>query len=73
MRTFTVEQAEAHLSTLIGVVEAGEDVLISREGRAVVRLTGVLAESRPIGTDDGTISIPADFDLWIPVEFDPYL
>ena len=39
MRSFSVAQAKAQLSTLLDAVEAGEDVEITRRGRAVARLT----------------------------------
>ncbi|MES2118405.1 MAG: type II toxin-antitoxin system prevent-host-death family antitoxin [Pseudomonadota bacterium] len=38
MATFTVAQAKARLSQLIGMVEAGEDVIIIRRGQPVARL-----------------------------------
>lgn len=38
MPTFTVAQAKAQLSQLIGMVETGEDVTITRRGQPVVRL-----------------------------------
>ena len=40
MRSFSVAQAKAQLSSLLDAVEAaGEDVEITRRGRAVARLT----------------------------------
>ena len=38
MQTVSLASAKAHLSALIDAVEAGEDVLITRRGRAVARL-----------------------------------
>lgn len=38
MKTATVADAKAHLSALIAEIEAGEDVVITRRGRAVARL-----------------------------------
>ncbi len=38
MATFTVTQAKARLSQLIGMVEAGEEVIIIRRGQPVARL-----------------------------------
>lgn len=38
MQTFTLAEAKAQLSRLIEMVEAGEDVTITKRGRAVVRL-----------------------------------
>jgi len=72
MRTLTVEEARANLATLLEAVEAGEDVLIERAGRPIARLTRPFT-ARPVGIDDGKISIPPDFDRSIPAEFEPYL
>lgn len=38
MRTFTLAEAKAQLSRLIELVEAGEDVTITKRGRPVARL-----------------------------------
>lgn len=38
MHTFTLAEAKAQLSSLIAMVEAGEDVTITKRGQAVVRL-----------------------------------
>jgi antitoxin (DNA-binding transcriptional repressor) of toxin-antitoxin stability system len=68
-----VHEAKTHLSTLLAAVEAGEEVVIARAGRPVALLTRFLTDVRPIGMDDGKITIPDDFDRWIPEEFEPYL
>jgi prevent-host-death family protein len=38
MQTFTLAEAKAQLSRLIAMVEAGEDITITKRGRAVARL-----------------------------------
>lgn len=38
MHTFTLAEAKAQLSRLIAMVEAGEDVTITKRGHAVARL-----------------------------------
>ena len=38
MHTFTLEEAKAQLSQLVAMVEAGEEVTITKHGQAVVRL-----------------------------------
>ncbi len=38
MHTFTLSEAKAQLSRLIEMVESGEDVTITKRGRAVVML-----------------------------------
>jgi len=39
--TATLEQTQADLVKLLGMVQQGEEVVITREGRPVARLTGV--------------------------------
>jgi antitoxin (DNA-binding transcriptional repressor) of toxin-antitoxin stability system len=68
-----VHEAKTHLSTLLAAVESGEEIVIARAGRPVALLSRFLTEKRPIGIDDGKITIPEDFDRWIPEEFEPYL
>jgi prevent-host-death family protein len=38
MRTVEIVEAEARFSSLLAVVEAGEEIAITRHGRAVARL-----------------------------------
>jgi prevent-host-death family protein len=38
MQAFTLAEAKAQLSRLIGLVEAGEEVTITKRGQAVARL-----------------------------------
>lgn len=38
MRSVSVADAKAHLSELLGVVESGTELKISRRGRAIARL-----------------------------------
>ena len=39
--TATLEQTQADLLKLLGMVQQGEEVVITREGRPVAKLTGV--------------------------------
>lgn len=39
MRTVPVAEAKAHFSELLKAVEAGEEIVITRRGRAVARLS----------------------------------
>jgi prevent-host-death family protein len=41
MHTFTLAEAKAQLSRLTAMVEAGEDVTITKRGQAVVRLVPI--------------------------------
>ena len=46
MRTVGTFEAKTHLSTLLEQVERGEEIVITRHGRAVARLVPVGAVSR---------------------------
>ncbi|MGI8536771.1 MAG: type II toxin-antitoxin system Phd/YefM family antitoxin [Mycobacteriales bacterium] len=46
-RTVSVAEAKTHLSELIAAVEAGEDIVITKRGKAVVRL---VREGKSLGT-----------------------
>ncbi len=48
MTTYTVAEAKAHLSELLDRVERGEEVVISRRGRAVARVSQVRPPKEPI-------------------------
>lgn len=57
-RTVSVAEAKSHLSELIAAVEAGEAVVITKRGRAVVRLIPEL-KSKPESTGNIDLS-------WLP-------
>ena len=62
-RIVDVHDAKARLSELIRAAEAGASVLISRRGRAVVRLVAVEQRRRSkFGMDRGLVQIAPDFD-----------
>ena len=41
MRTVSLAEAKTHLSELINSVEAGEEIVITRHGRAVARVSSM--------------------------------
>jgi prevent-host-death family protein len=45
MKTVTTREAQHHLSKVLELVEAGEEVVITRRGEAVAKLTGVESEN----------------------------
>ncbi len=63
-----IYQAKTHLSRLLEQAMAGEEVVIMRSGRRLVRLTPV--ESAPyrrkLGTAKGDFVVPDDFDAPLP-------
>lgn len=52
MKTVKLADAKAHLSELISRVENGEEVVISKRGKAVARLTPVEKPRQPLPIDE---------------------
>jgi prevent-host-death family protein len=48
MQTVSVAEAKAHLSELLKQVEAGEEIVITRRGRAVARLAPEKKPFKPL-------------------------
>lgn len=48
MRTVSLAEAKAHLSELLNLVEAGEEILITRHGRAVARVSPPEKQKQPL-------------------------
>lgn len=63
-QTFNIHQAKTHLSRLVSLVEAGEEVVIARAGRPVARMIPYRArvQARTPGLLRGQIVIGPDFD-----------
>jgi prevent-host-death family protein len=68
--TVNIFEAKTQLSKLIQMAENGEDVVIARAGKPVVRLTQLEPKKRPIryGGLKGKIWIADDFDAPLPPE-----
>ena len=71
MTTVNGHEAKTRLSRLIEAAEAGEEVVIARAGRPVVRLVALARAGQPrkLGALAGKISIPDDFDAPMPDEW----
>jgi prevent-host-death family protein len=63
-----VHEAKTHLSRLLDQAMAGEDVVIMRSGRRLVRLVPVeqAPQRRVLGTAKGEFVAPEDFDAPLP-------
>lgn len=62
--TVNIHEAKAQLSALIARAEAGEEIVIARANKPVVRLVPVAPPKvqRRIGEARGLVSIAPDFD-----------
>lgn len=66
-----VHRAKTNLSQLLQRVEAGEEVVISRDGVPVARLVrveGTRQGRRALGTDRGLFTVPDDFNAPLPAD-----
>ena len=52
MVTVNLAQAKAHLSELLDRVEAGEEIVVTRHGRAVARILSAARPKQPLPLDD---------------------
>ena len=62
--TVNIHEAKTHLSRLIAQAANGEEVVIARAGKPVVRLTPIEPAPRKsrIGFMEGQFTVPDDFD-----------
>ncbi len=72
--TVNIHDAKTQLSKLIERVENGEDVVIARAGKPVVRLTQLAVTEKPkkrrLGGLEGMYTIPEDFDTMFDKEIE---
>jgi len=70
MGPVNIFEAKTQLSKLVQMAENGEDVVIARAGKPVVRLTKLEPEKKPIvfGLMKGEIWVAEDFDDPLPPE-----
>jgi len=74
MAQVNVHEAKTQLSRLLARVEAGEEVVIARDGKPVARLVPVAPSTvrRVPGEDAGKVWIADDFDAPLPPEIQKY-
>ena len=70
METVNIYDAKTRLSQLVDRAASGEDVVVSRNGKPLVRITRLEAPKRRVkfGVLKGRLTIPADFDAPVPDE-----
>jgi prevent-host-death family protein len=70
MESINIYDAKTRLSQLVDKAAGGDDVVVSRNGKPLVRITRLQEPKRPIkfGVLKGKIRIAADFDAPLPEE-----
>ncbi len=71
MKPVNIYDAKTRFSQLVDKAASGEDVIISRSGKPLVRLTRLEGEQKPrikFGVLKGKMRIAADFDAALPAE-----
>lgn len=64
-----IHEAKTHLSRLLNRVAAGEEIIISKAGKPIAKLTPVRERGpRRFGIDAGVFEVPDDFDAALPDE-----
>jgi len=68
METVNIYEAKTRLSQLVDKAVAGEDVVLSRNGKPLVRITRLREGKRRVkfGVLKGQLKVPADFDAPLP-------
>jgi len=59
---YNVAEAKAHFSTLVRRAAQGEEVIIARDNKPLVKLVPVGVQSRMPGSAKGLVTIASDFD-----------
>ena len=69
MTTVNVHEAKTQLSRLLAQVEAGEEVIIARNGKPVARLVSCRPKGKPqFGSHAGLLTVPDSFFDPLPEE-----
>jgi prevent-host-death family protein len=66
MKAVNVHEAKTHLSRLLEQVEAGEEIILARNGKAVARLVPFSRLARRPGSMKGQIRLSRNFDAPLP-------
>ena len=68
MDAVNIYEAKTRLSQLVDQAAAGEDVVVSRNGKPLVRITRLESPARRIkfGVLKGKLIVPPDFDAPLP-------
>lgn len=59
---YNVAEAKAHFSTLVRQALQGEEVVIARDNKPLLKLVPVGVQARKPGSAKGVVTLAADFD-----------
>lgn len=64
MKIINVQEAKTHLSRLMEAAAGGEEIILGKHGKPMVRLSSFTAPTQPrrLGGREGEIRIAKDFD-----------
>ena len=70
MQQVNIHEAKTHLSKLVEIAAAGEEIIIAKSGKPIARLVAISKESTPRkkGLLEGRIKIKPEFDQPLPDE-----
>jgi prevent-host-death family protein len=70
MLTINIHEAKTHLSRLIERAAAGEEIIITKAGKAIAKLVPLhdAHSARNPGIFQGKLKVPGDFDAALPGE-----
>ena len=68
MAQINIHEAKTHLSQLLSRALLGEDIVIAKAGKPIVRLVPVeeTRQDRILGEDEGLFTVPEDFNAPLP-------
>lgn len=68
MTQVNIHEAKTHLSQLLSRATLGEDIVIAKAGKPIVRLVPVEEppQDRILGEDEGLFTVPKDFNDPLP-------
>lgn len=70
--TLNIYEAKTHFSDLIERVANGEEIVISRRGKPVARLSPIPNRGIKFGVLKGKLTVPEDFDSPLPPDIQRY-
>ena len=70
MKQVNIHEAKTHLSQLLSRALSGEEIVIAKAGKPMVRLVPVEEplSDRVLGQDEGLFTVPEDFNEPLPEE-----